>query len=191
MGVGGAGFERLKAEFRGMDAVWVLGDDICVGGGAGGGAWVVGEVKPEKSSSKRSCDADGLGGAAGAGAVVAAKLKLRPLEGARTGAGCCGAFVGTGGLGAESKNPVPLREGEVTCAAAGVDLAETGLLKAPKSPKVGGEDGFGWEVVGAVMVLELAKFIPPNASVNPPNASCCTEGDVVATFDGCLPCEGC
>ena len=70
--------------------------------------------------------------------------------------------------GMESKKPPPAKSGgEVTCAADGVDLAATGLVRPLNA---GYDEGFdGCRGCDAVL---LGKLRVLNASVKPPNASC-------------------
>ena len=67
----------------------------------------------------------------------------------------------------ESKKPPPARgEGEDTCAADGVDLVATGLVRPLNAEYDGGLEGCR----GCDVVL-LGKLRVLNASVKPPNAS--------------------
>ena len=122
VGCGGAGFERLKAE-KSADG---LGADTGVG--AEGFCTGVGARAEGSAKSNRSIEAAGAAGLDAEGGALDAKLKSpKSFDefGARLASGFCGGFEAIEGIdasfGPASKNPPPLRGGDVTCGGAAED----------------------------------------------------------------------
>ena len=137
--------DRLNAEPKslGFGAV----GDATLGGGAAEAVEGAEDHPPKSSLLKRSVGIDdagletgagaGLGAGGVAGVACCVKEKSRAFFAAGLGAG-----LGAGGLvGVASKKPPPLRGGgEVTCAAAGVDLVGIGGEKLDMPEKADGGD---------------------------------------------------
>lgn len=172
------GEERLNAELK-FVGLRNVGDD------SGAFAGFVADAKSLKPSSpKRFAGMDVVVGCAtGGDGVFCVKEKFKEFDAADIGA--CAGFGAAGLLAVPPKKFPPLNGGgEDTCAATGGAFAGT-LVGKPKPANADEDDGGGGDVAvgklneeledwtggGDLVLVAVEKFIPPNASAKPPNAS--------------------